>query len=127
MFVAHTYALLTHVRGSHIRMSAGAITPWLHASPDRYLHALVNNAGIGTPGFVDMLNVDPVFANGQSYRNDMEVNFYGMIRSVQAALPLFKAQSSRNSASRYSSAIIVNVTSMAGLVASPNMSAYTCR
>ena len=51
----------------------------------------------------------------------MEVNFYGMIRLTQAALPILKAQSSRKSSSRYSKAVIANVTSMAGLVASPNM------
>ncbi|GMI24393.1 hypothetical protein TeGR_g2324 [Tetraparma gracilis] len=105
---------------------SGAVLPWLNESSDRILHAVVNNAGIGTPGFVDMLNVQPAFSSPHSYRNDMEVNFYGMIRLTQAALPILKAQSTRKSASRYRRAVIVNVTSMAGLVASPNMSAYTC-
>jgi NAD(P)-dependent dehydrogenase (short-subunit alcohol dehydrogenase family) len=105
---------------------SGAVLPWLNESSDRILHAVVNNAGIGTPGFVDMLNVQPAFSSPHSYRNDMEVNFYGMIRLTQATLPILKAQSTRKSASRYRRAIIVNVTSMAGLVASPNMSAYTC-
>ena len=60
-----------------------AIAPWLKASPDRILHCLVNNAGIGTPGFVDMLNVEPAFSSPNSYRNDMEVNFFGMVRGTK--------------------------------------------
>jgi len=39
---------------------------------------------------------------------------------------MFKEQSSRTTSARYTKAIIINVTSMAGLLGSPNMSAYTC-
>jgi NAD(P)-dependent dehydrogenase (short-subunit alcohol dehydrogenase family) len=103
-----------------------SVEPWLFSSSKNYLHGLVNNAGIGTPGFVDMLNTGSYRSSPYTYRNDMEVNLFGMIRSTQACLPLFKDQATRSSDDRYKSAIIINVTSMAGLVASPNMSAYTC-
>jgi len=76
----------------------------------RYLHALVNNAGRGTPGLVDWVNLD-------DYRSDMEVNLFGQIRLVKACLPILMYQN-------YAHARIINMVSCAGLVPNEFMSSY---
>jgi len=92
----------------------------------KFLHAVVNNAGVGTPGYVDMIPIKNEKGKMLSFQRDMEVNYFGALRVVKAALPLIKAQAtSSTKSSRYVGTCVVNVTSMAGLVASPNMGAYT--
>lgn len=73
------------------------------------IHALVNNAGIGEGGFVDWMSND-------MYRKVMDVNLFGHIQMTKSFIPLLIAQ--RNSR-------VVNVTSAAGIIAFPGLSAYS--
>jgi NAD(P)-dependent dehydrogenase (short-subunit alcohol dehydrogenase family) len=91
-----------------------------------FLHSVINNAGVGTPGYVDMIPVKKESGKVCSFERDMEVNYFGALRVVKAALPLIKDQATAaTSSARYTGTCVVNVTSMAGLVSSPNMGAYT--
>ena len=64
------------------------------------LHALVNNAGIIMPGFIDWVSME-------SIRTTMDVNFFGHVAMTKKFLPLLIAkQDSR----------VVNVCSMSGFV-----------
>lgn len=83
----------------------------------RHLHAVVNNAGVGNTGLVDWMEM-------KDYSFCMDVNCYGMIRTVKAFLPLLKKQAVAQSSSFYEHARIINVTSMAGMVASAFSSPY---
>ena len=101
---------------------------FVDATPLAYLHSVINNAGIGTPGLVDILSLDDEPERGKpSFKNDMDVNYYGMLRTVKNAMPLLKQQVSYSDKSlRYSNgAQVINITSMAGIVSSPCMSAYS--
>jgi short chain dehydrogenase len=55
-------------------------------SKKRLLHALINNAGITKVGLFDWIEVE-------DYRRVMEVNFFGVLRTCKAILPLLKKQS----------------------------------
>ena len=70
---------------------------------------LVNNAGIGLSGSVEDLDVN-------KYVESMETNFFGAMRCTKAVLPAMREQGS---------GCIVAVTSQAGRVASPLMTAYS--
>ncbi len=71
---------------------------------------LVNNAGLGGGSTaVEESSID-------YYREIMETNFFGALRCMKAALPFMRERGS---------GCIVNVTSQAGLIAMPGMSAYT--
>jgi NAD(P)-dependent dehydrogenase (short-subunit alcohol dehydrogenase family) len=67
------------------------------------IDALVNNAGFGVVGPVEMVPL----AEG---RRGMETNFFGTVRMIQAVLPGMRARGGGS---------IVNVTSLAGRVAPP--------
>jgi NAD(P)-dependent dehydrogenase (short-subunit alcohol dehydrogenase family) len=70
---------------------------------------LVNNAGLGgSGGVVEETSLD-------TYRGIMETNFYGALRCIKAVLPSMRENGS---------GCIVNVTSQAGRLAMPSMSAY---
>ncbi|CAF1402730.1 unnamed protein product [Rotaria sp. Silwood1] len=77
-------------------------------SKTNVLHALVNNAGVGKTGFIDWISMDFL-------RNIMEVNFFGHVMMTKKFLPLLISK--RDSR-------VVNVSSVAGYFAGPNMSAY---
>lgn len=82
------------------------------AKKPRFLHAVVNNAGIGHMGLVDWLDLE-------TYQKDMDVNCFGHIRVIKAFLPFLKTQYGGGATStnnKYDDARIVNMTSMAGLV-----------
>ncbi|GMH85375.1 hypothetical protein TrST_g858 [Triparma strigata] len=87
----------------------------------RYLHGLINNAGVGSPGTIDMIPVLQTPGKPFSYQRDIEVNYYGALRVTKSILPLLKSQREENPELTTS---LINVTSMAGLVPSPFMSAY---
>lgn len=79
----------------------------------RTLDALVNNAGVAVAGPVGYLDLDDL-------KRQMDVNVYGPIRVTQAFLKMLGADHSRLGAPGR----IVNMSSVAGKVASPFMSPY---
>ena len=73
------------------------------------LHALVNNAGVGTCGYIDWISMD-------SMRNVMDVNFFGHVSMTKTFLPLFITKKDSR---------VVNLCSVAGYLAAPGMAAYS--
>ena len=73
------------------------------------LHALVNNAGISTSGYIDWMTME-------SMRQLMEVNFYGHVAMTKKFLPLLLTK-------RHSR--VINICSVAGIVSAPLKSAYS--
>ncbi|MFJ4716594.1 SDR family NAD(P)-dependent oxidoreductase [Streptomyces sp. NPDC088785] len=71
------------------------------------LDALVNNAGSGHVGTLELGSVEDV-------RAVMEVNFFGVLHVTRAALPLLRASRGR----------VVTVTSVGGVVGQPFNEAY---
>ncbi len=72
------------------------------------LDVLINNAGYGLGGFFGDIN-------DREYRGQMETNFFGVLNVTRTALPLLhKSKDAR----------IINVSSVAGLTATPGMGAY---
>jgi len=69
---------------------------------------LVNNAGVDRVGAVEEVPL-------AEFRAAMETNFFGAIRCIQAVLPQMRQRRS---------GCIINVTSVAGRVASPPMAPY---
>ncbi|HEY2792090.1 MAG TPA: SDR family oxidoreductase, partial [Micromonosporaceae bacterium] len=72
------------------------------------LDVVVNNAGYGHFGMVEELSEDDV-------RAQMETNFFGALWVTQAALPILRAQGSGH---------IIQVSSIGGISAFPNVGAY---
>ncbi|CAF4564649.1 unnamed protein product, partial [Rotaria magnacalcarata] len=72
------------------------------------LHALVNNAGIVTSGYIDWIQVDTV-------RQLMNVNFFGHVTMTKRFLPLLIAK--RDSR-------VINVSSICGFISLPGSTAY---
>jgi NAD(P)-dependent dehydrogenase (short-subunit alcohol dehydrogenase family) len=73
------------------------------------IDVLVNNAGIERMGAVEDLTMD-------DFRAVMETNYFGAIRCIQAVLPGMRKRRS---------GCIINITSVAGQIASPAMGAYS--
>lgn len=97
------------------------VETWLekaeNTNESRYLHALINNAGIGIGGLIDWLDIS-------DFQNTMNVNFIGCVRVVKTFLPIFKQQVVSNT---YMKARIINVVSTAGIFAGGIMTvAYEC-
>lgn len=72
------------------------------------IDVLVNNAGIGDGGVVEETELEV-------YRRVMETNFFGPMRCIKTVLPSMRARGD---------GAIVNVTSQAGVLQLPVMSAY---
>lgn len=72
------------------------------------LFALVNNAGIGPPSVVELLDLDEL-------RATLEVNTLAPLRMIQLCLPLLRKGQGR----------IVNISSMNGAVALPMVGGYS--
>lgn len=72
------------------------------------LDVVVNNAGYGQYGFVEELSEAEV-------RRQMDTNFFGPLWITQAALPYLRAQRSGH---------IIQVSSIGGVTAFPNLGAY---
>lgn len=93
------------------------VSNWLRKSSSknpRFLHAVINNAGVGSNGPIDWTTVS-------DFENVMEVNYFGMIRVTKAFLPILKSQSCKG---LYKDARILNVCSFAGHIALPGSPAY---
>lgn len=73
----------------------------------RGLYGLVNNAGIGTYGTIADMSPD-------EFDLCMKVNVYGPVMMIRAFEPMLLAQKGR----------IVNIGSLSGILASPNLPAY---
>ncbi|MFF0609287.1 SDR family oxidoreductase [Nocardia tengchongensis] len=71
------------------------------------LDALVNNAGAGQFGTVELTSLD-------DFRNAMEVNYFGVVATTRAALPHLRAAQGR----------VITVTSVGGVVGQPFNEAY---
>jgi NAD(P)-dependent dehydrogenase (short-subunit alcohol dehydrogenase family) len=76
---------------------------------ERPVDVLVNNAGIGGASPLELTPED-------EHRQMFETNYFGAIRCIQAVLPAMRERRR---------GVIVNVTSVAGLVATPNQIAYS--
>ena len=104
-----------------LNSSVGTVMNWLAEATvkgeRRYLHAVVNNAGVGNGGRTDWLigNIK------SSYGMNMDVNYFGMIRTTQAFLPILKSQAISRT---YETARILNMVSMAGLIAMGDFGPY---
>ena len=83
----------------------------------RSLHALVNNAGIGTSGLVD-------WHAFEGFKKTMDVNFLGHVCMTKAFLPLLMGASAAAARVQAPRPRVVNITSVAGLLAAPGLSAY---
>ena len=77
------------------------------ADSGQRLDGLLNNAGIAIGGPVEVLSVE-------EYRRSFDVNFFGQIRLIQELLPFLRESKGR----------IVNMSSLAGKLSQPMMSAY---
>jgi len=77
-------------------------------SEAKRIDVLVNNAGFGLVGAFEDLSIDEI-------KNQYETNVFGLIRVIQAILPIMREQKS---------GIIVNISSGAGLFGYPGGSAY---
>ncbi|CAG5130334.1 unnamed protein product, partial [Candidula unifasciata] len=73
---------------------------------DRGLWALVNNAGVGTFGDIELLSLD-------TYKDVLNVNLMGTLRVTKACLPLIRAAKGR----------VVTVTGSTGKLSLPGQSA----
>jgi NAD(P)-dependent dehydrogenase (short-subunit alcohol dehydrogenase family) len=72
------------------------------------IDVLVNNAGYGIGGFFDDIALD-------EFRAQFDTNFFGLISVIQAVLPGMRARKSGR---------IINISSIAGRMGNPGMSAY---
>ena len=95
------------------------VRPWLEkrGKQPRTLHALINSAGIGSSGLVDWQSMD-------TFRKTLEVNFFGHVAMTKAFLPLLKAAAAAAAAAGAPPPRVVNITSMAGILAAPGLSSY---
>ena len=78
------------------------------ASHDR-IDVLVNNAGFSVAGFAEDMTLAEL-------RHQLETNFFGNVATTKAVLPVMRAQKSGH---------VITVTSVAGLLGQPMLSAYS--
>ncbi len=75
----------------------------------RHIDVLVNNAGFSSAGFAEDMSLEEV-------RDQMETNFFGNVAMTKAVLPVMRRQRSGH---------IILVTSVAGRIGQPMLSAYS--
>lgn len=78
-------------------------------SEQGHIDALINNAGVGTVGPIEELPLE-------TFRDAMETNYFGTLRCIKAVLPGMRERRS---------GCIVNVSSVAGRVATAPQGPYT--
>ncbi len=78
------------------------------ATTEGYLDVVINNAGYGIGGFFEDLTAEEI-------RQQMEVNFFGVQNVTRAVIPLMRSRKKGR---------IINISSVAGLNASPCFGAY---
>jgi NAD(P)-dependent dehydrogenase (short-subunit alcohol dehydrogenase family) len=89
----------------HIAAAVATLTGELG---DRGLDGLVNNAGVGHGGAVEM-------TTEEEWRTHFDVNVFGVVNLTRACFPLLRTARGR----------VVNVGSIAGRVAAPMMATYS--
>jgi len=97
--------------------AAKIVSQWLNddsQTKPRHLHAIINNAGIGCSGPIDWTPLS-------DFENVMEVNYFGVIRTIKAFLPILKSQSCSK---KYTDARIINMISFAAYASMPGAPAY---
>lgn len=72
------------------------------------IDALINNAGYGTYGYLEE-------ASDEEIERQMRTNFNGVIKTIQEVLPTMRTQKG---------GVIINITSLAGLIGVPMSSLY---
>ena len=72
------------------------------------IDVLINNAGYGLVGFFEDLSLDEI-------RNQFETNFFGVLNMTKKIIPIMRSQKSGT---------IINISSGAGQVGFPGISAY---
>jgi NAD(P)-dependent dehydrogenase (short-subunit alcohol dehydrogenase family) len=73
------------------------------------LDVLINNAGVQGQGFLEYLD-------DETFKRVFEMNFFGLVRTTRAALPLLR---------KSPNARVINVSSLAGLAGYPAGTAYS--
>jgi len=73
------------------------------------LDVLINNAGFGIAGPIEETPISEIKAQ-------LEVNFYGLLRMCQAAIPIMRSQGE---------GLIINMSSIGGILSLPFQSAYS--
>ncbi len=125
--VKHLKALGEHMHAFHLditkerdvqEVAHDLVGPWLgKRGKHRTLHALINCAGIGSSGLVDWQSME-------TFRRTLDVNFIGHVAMTKAFLPLLKAAAAAAAAAGAPPPRVVNITSMAGILAAPGLSSY---
>ena len=103
---------------SDVAALAARVRAWRGGAAGRAVHALVNNAGVGTSGPVDWCEL-------AVYERTMAVNFLGHVAVTKALLPLLYEEGLAAAGAGRVAPRVVNVTSIAGLIAAPGLSAYS--
>jgi NAD(P)-dependent dehydrogenase (short-subunit alcohol dehydrogenase family) len=105
--------LLDVTKDDQVAAAANTVVEWLSSkssSNKRYLHAIVNNAGIGKIGYVDWVTLS-------DFKQCMDVNCWGHVRMTKAFLPIFKRQAAEllvGQKTAFYAPQIINMISMAG-------------
>ena len=81
------------------------------------MFCLVNNAGVGSGGNVDWTPIE-------TYKRVMEVNFFGLVAVTKALLGALQDDAAAARAAGAPPPRVINIASIAGLIAAPAMSAY---
>jgi len=90
--------------------NTGTIQQAVKAATDQFgrIDVLVNNAGYGAMGALEV-------ATEQEIRDQFEVNFFGLVNTIKAVLPVMREQQS---------GVIINLSSMGGQITFPFGSLY---
>jgi hypothetical protein len=82
------------------------------------LYALINNAGILTGGPLPLVPLE-------QYRQVMEVNFFGVVKMMQAFLPLMSKETNKSKDNNETPGQIINISSVLGHYGLPYVSTYS--